>query len=162
MAQYQQQTQEPNRYHQALQTLQAAEQDVNRLIEEHEIAIRQHREKGEALKTQVLALPQDDLQEPSQHELNEEPGTSEKGKEREHSPGDDFAGTSVGEEHATKRRALQQRLREVRLVLHRIKFLQGDVYHVLGGQYTASETEAYGIAEEIRRDLLKGMSSLSS
>ncbi|KAF5351852.1 hypothetical protein D9756_007728 [Leucocoprinus leucothites] len=149
LAQYQQQTQDPNRYHKALQTLQDAERDINQLIEELQAAIRQHHERGNTLRTVGDSEGQEDLDEGS--------NTGDKGKGREISPSDeDVPNTAAGEEYATKRRALQQRLREARLVLHRVKFLQGDVCHVLGGQYSFSETQSYGLAEEIRRELLKG------
>ena len=45
--------------------------------------------------------------------------------------------------------------RESRVTLHRVKFLQGDVYHVLGGSNAAAEDAAYAAAEDIRRGLLK-------
>ncbi len=160
LSQYQQQTAEPNRYNQALETLQMAEREVNRLIEELQNTIKEHNAKGEALKRQSLSLPPNENQDHREgDDVMPETGNGEKGKEREHSPtsnDEDTPRTVLDEEHATRRRALQQRLREIRLVLHRVKFLQGDVYHVLGSQHSAAEVEAYGIADEIRRDLLKG------
>ncbi|KAF9023793.1 hypothetical protein BDZ89DRAFT_1069602 [Hymenopellis radicata] len=57
--------------------------------------------------------------------------------------------------HRNKRHALRQRAREVRIVLHRVKFLQGDVYNVLGESFAAEEAAAYGFCEELRRELLK-------
>ena len=48
-------------------------------------------------------------------------------------------------------------MREARISLHKIKFLQGDVYHVLGKSYEVSENEAYAAAEDLRRLLLRGM-----
>lgn len=139
MAQYQQQTQDPNRYHTALQTLMHAERDVSQLLEELHNAIRRHTEKG---KTPI------DTEAPDN-------GTSagNKEKERENSSHEEET-TTAGEEHNTRRRTLQQRLRETRLVLHRIKFLQGDVYHVLDSQHPSEES--YRVADEIRRELLKG------
>lgn len=139
MAQYQQQTQDPNRYHTALQTLMHAERDVSQLLEELHNAIRRHTEKGKApIDTQVP-----------------DNGTSagNKEKERENSSHEEET-TTAGEEHITRRRTLQQRLRETRLVLHRVKFLQGDVYHVLDSQHPSEES--YRVADEIRRELLKG------
>lgn len=67
----------------------------------------------------------------------------------------DLPKTPAGQEHGIKRRALQQRLRESNVTLHRVKFLQGDVYHVLGGSHSAAEDAAYAAAEEIRRSLLR-------
>ncbi|KAF8060148.1 SNF2 family N-terminal domain-containing protein [Lyophyllum atratum] len=58
-----------------------------------------------------------------------------------------------GEGEGNKRGALQNRLRECRIALHRARFLMGDVYHALGAP---EEDAAYAAAEEIRRGLLKG------
>lgn len=69
--------------------------------------------------------------------------------------------TPAGKEHRSKRGALRNRLRECRLVLHRVKFLQGDVYHVLGDSHSPLENDAYGAAEVIRRELLKSMSAVN-
>jgi len=63
----------------------------------------------------------------------------------------DLPRTPAGEDHLNKKRALQQRLRECYLTLHRIKFLQGDVYHVLGETRAADEDAAYAAAEDVRR-----------
>jgi E3 ubiquitin-protein ligase SHPRH len=65
----------------------------------------------------------------------------------------DLPKTPAGEEHRIKRRAIKQRLREGQLVLHRVKFLQGDVFHVLGK--SADEDAAYQAAETLRHELLK-------
>lgn len=143
MAQYQQQTQDPNRHHIALQMLQNAEGDISQLIEELENAIRRYSGKGKASKTPV-----------DSEALNNGPTSNNKENGHETSPHEEKTTTSLEEEKAVRRRTLNQRLRETRLVLHRIKFLQGDVYHVLDNQY--SSEESYGIANEIRRELLKG------
>jgi E3 ubiquitin-protein ligase SHPRH len=136
-----------------LETLHTAERELNQLIDELQAVIRGHHEKGNALQI----LPRSDP--PAEGELNGELNENDKGKEREILPADEeIPKTAAGEDYANKRRVLQQRLRDVRVVLHRIKFLQGDVYHVLGGQHALSETESYAVAEEIRRDLLKGWS----
>lgn len=135
-----------------------AEKEVDRLTEELQRAIKEHNAKDEALKRQPLNTIQSENQN-QEDEVIPEGGNSGKGKERERSPisnNQNIPRLILDEEHAAKRRVLQQRLREMRLVLHRVKFLQGDVYHVLGGQYSAAETEAYGVADEIRRDLLRG------
>ncbi|KAI9435845.1 SNF2 family N-terminal domain-containing protein [Lactarius indigo] len=63
--------------------------------------------------------------------------------------------TAAGEEHVHKSRALQQRLRECYLTLHRVKFLQGDVYHWMGGSKAEEEAAAYGAADGLRSKLLK-------
>lgn len=77
-----------------------------------------------------------------------------KGKEEE-SPPD----TDTGEDDDTgKRSGIANRLREAELLLHKVTFLMGDVYHTLGAKYSKEEGEAYGNAELIRRKLLKGES----
>lgn len=92
-----------------------------------------------------------------------------KGKERERSlsplselDSDDGSRpeTTASKEHRAKRNAMKIRLRECRLILHRIKFLQGDAYHMLGDSQAAAEDTAYGAAETIRQSLLKGRSSV--
>ncbi|KAK0200494.1 SNF2 family N-terminal domain-containing protein [Desarmillaria ectypa] len=140
-----------NHYHRALELLLIAEKEANELIDEIESAITNHDAKGDVLKKEAAA------RRASQPEL-----PSRKGKERELSwtPSEDtdddgLPRTPAGEEHGVKRRALQQRLRESRMVLHRVKFLQGDTYHVLGDLFSAEESTAYAICEEIRCDLLK-------
>ncbi len=67
--------------------------------------------------------------------------------------------TAAGEEHVHKSRALQQRLRECYLTLHRVKFLQGDVYHWMGESKAGEEAAAYGVADGLRNKLLKCMFS---
>jgi len=77
-----------------------------------------------------------------------------KGKEDE-SPPD----TDNGEDEDTgKRSGIANRLREAELLLHKVTFLMGDVYHTLGAKYSKEEGEAYENAELIRRKLLKGES----
>ena len=139
-----------------------AEQEANRIIDDIKTAIAEHHIKGEALKDEARAL-----RESRQQNL---PDSSEadKGKgKRAMSPltdvdedvddleDRDLPKTPAGEEHSIKRRALQQRLRECLMVLHRVKFLQGDVYHVLGALQSDKEDASYAAAETLRKDLLK-------
>jgi len=63
--------------------------------------------------------------------------------------------TPAGEEHLHKSRALQQRLRDCYFALHRVKFLQGDMYHWMGGSKVAEEATSYKAADEIRGKILK-------
>ena len=63
--------------------------------------------------------------------------------------------THAEQEHMHKESGLKNRLREVLVVVHQIHFLLGDVYHVLGESYSASEDSEYAAAEKIRRELLK-------
>lgn len=146
------------RYQHALETLLVAEKEADKLIEEIKTVIADHEEKGEVLKKEAAALRESRNQETVERVDHKGKG---KAVEREASPtldedaDYDLPKTPAGQEHGIKRRALQQRLRESRVTLHRVKFLQGDVYHVLGGSNAAAEDAAYAAAEDIRRGLLK-------
>jgi len=63
----------------------------------------------------------------------------------------------AGDEHLHKSRALQQRLRECYLTLHKVKFIQGDMYHRMGESKAVGEELAYSAADGIRKKLLKCM-----
>jgi E3 ubiquitin-protein ligase SHPRH len=65
--------------------------------------------------------------------------------------------TPAGDEHLHKSRALQQRLRDCYLTLHKVKFIQGDMYHWMGEAKAVQEMLAYKAAEGIRKKLLKCM-----
>ena len=65
--------------------------------------------------------------------------------------------TPAGDEHLHKSRAMQQRLRECYLTLHKVKFIQGDMYHWVGESMAVKELLAYKAAEGIRKKLLKCM-----
>ena len=83
-------------------------------------------------------------------------GENAKGKEKE-----SFLDTRNGEDDdAGKRSGIANRLREAELLLHKVTFLMGDVYHTLGAKYSKEEEEAYENAELIRRKLLKGESQI--
>ncbi|KIK98364.1 hypothetical protein PAXRUDRAFT_9577 [Paxillus rubicundulus Ve08.2h10] len=175
LAQLQQhQSDDRDRYQRALEHLLTAETEVNELIGEIKTTIAQHHIKGEALKKEAQALRESRrMNVPSDSQAEKENGKGKgKGKdpEREFVPLTDLdhdadeeddiedqglPKTHAGEEHSIKRRALQARLRECIMVLHRVKFLQGDVYHVLGSSFSEKEDGAYGDAENIRKDLLK-------
>ena len=136
-----------------------AETGANKLIEEIKTVIAEHQEKGEVLKKEAATLRE--LRNPETVEQSNDKGKG-KAPQRENSPSsdanledDDLPKTPAGVEHGIKRRALQQRLRECNVTLHRVKFLQGDVYHVLGESHSTMEDSAYATAEEIRRGLLK-------
>lgn len=165
-AQVQQLDQEDHhRYQNSLVTILAAEKEITKLIQEIESAIAEHRSKGDILKQQGAESRQrQGLNLDSDN--NDDDLAKEKGKQREMSitPSEegesdsedgDIPKTPAGEEYINKRRALQQRLRESRIVLHRVKFLQGDLYHILGAAQSTQEDEAYAVAETVRRNLLK-------
>ncbi|KAF8630101.1 hypothetical protein AX17_005497 [Amanita inopinata Kibby_2008] len=154
-----------NRYQRALETILEAEKQANSLIAEINSAIDEHHERGEALKKDT-AVQRETL-------FNRNGGSSldagaDKGKGKEREVAEILSGSEdedledrglprnpAGEEHVSKRRAMQHRLRECKLVLHKVKFLEGDIYHMLGEAYASAETGAYGAAEEIRRELLR-------
>ncbi|TFK32939.1 SNF2 family N-terminal domain-containing protein [Crucibulum laeve] len=149
-----------SRYENALETLICAETETNRHIEEIMTVLSEHDAKGEILKKKAAALKgYMSTDEAEASSLSHEKGKGRQTPEEiihEDDPEDqDLPRNPTGEEHKNKRRALKQRLREARLLLHRVKFLQGDVYHVLGGDHSESEDAAYEAAETIRRGLLK-------
>ncbi|KAF8196665.1 SNF2 family N-terminal domain-containing protein [Mycena galopus ATCC 62051] len=144
-----------SRHQRCLETLLLAEKEAKQLIEEIESTLATH----EANKN----LP--DAQEMETDPIPS-PDTKGKGKERERSlsplsdiesneSDDDNAQTPAVKEHRSKREALKKRRREANLVMHRVQFLLGDAYHMLGASQSAAEDAAYAEAEKIRRDILK-------
>ncbi|KAJ7595983.1 SNF2 family N-terminal domain-containing protein [Mycena floridula] len=158
-----------HRYQHSLNTLVTAEKEAMALIQEVEAEIAEHRAKGEILKKEAAALRnkrQDVIQ------IDDEIDPLDKGKQRAVSPSEsvsepdlddedtdsEYGGlpkTPAGDEHRHKGNGLQLRLRECRIVVHRIKFLQGDMYHTLGASHSPQEDAAYAGAEAIRKILLK-------
>ncbi|KAG9310910.1 putative E3 ubiquitin-protein ligase [Chiua virens] len=161
-----------DRYQRALEYLLAAETEANQLIDEIKASVAQHNLKGEMLKKEAQALRDSRrAQLPDFQHVEKNTGKG-KGKQLEHNldSHDDLDSdfdsdedvedqglpkTPAGEEHRGKRIALLARLRECLMVLHRVKFLQGDVHHVLGSSYSEKEDAAYADAESLRKDLLK-------
>ncbi|KAJ7281752.1 SNF2 family N-terminal domain-containing protein [Mycena rebaudengoi] len=150
-AQLQNHLDDRNRYRHSLETLLLAEKETNQLITEINSRLATHE-----------ASRQDT--EPVAQAGDEAANDKGKGKERERSlsplselDSDDGSRpeTTASKEHRAKRNAMKIRLRECRLILHRIKFLQGDAYHMLGDSQAAAEDTAYGAAETIRQSLLK-------
>ena len=161
-----------NRYQSALETLDLAEKDTQKHLEEIQTTLAKHDAVGKEMKAEAARLRQARAQA-----LSPEVTVTQKrkGKERERFNSDededdddddesehddevdpeekDLPKTPAGEEHRIKRRAIKQRLREGQLVLHRVKFLQGDVFHVLGK--STDEDAAYQAAEILRHGLLK-------
>ena len=156
-----------NHYQNALRTLDSAEKDVNLFLDEIRDALAKHDVKGRELKESEEAARL--RREHATSETSETVNTNDKGKgkatqraekgeevlDHEDDPEDKgLPKTPAGEEHRSKRTAFKQRLREGLLILHRVKFLQGDVLHVLGD--SAKEDSAYEAAERLRRQLLQG------
>lgn len=131
---------------------------MENIISEINKVIAEHNEKGEKLKQEAAAL------RASKGQADNEPGSSKgKGKEKQREDSvalsddsdDGLPKTPAGEEHRHKKQALTARLRENNIVMHRIHFLLGDVYHVLGESYEKQENESYAAAEDIRKKLLQ-------
>ena len=145
---YQKQEGHRTRYQTALDVLLRAEKEANDLIRDIETVIAAHDEEGKRLKAEAAALTAGSGD-------NGEGSSGAKGKGRATSEEeDDLPKNLAGEEHRVKRRALQQRLRECQITLHKVTFLKGDLYHILGN--TDEETEAYEKADNLRKILLRG------
>ncbi|KZT19573.1 hypothetical protein NEOLEDRAFT_1159005 [Neolentinus lepideus HHB14362 ss-1] len=153
------------RYRDALEILLAANKEATELVEDMKATIASHDAKGMLLK-QEAALRRGAKEQGYSSDSEVLDITTAAGKGKEKAAGDasvalqdsednDLPHNAAGEEHALRRRALVQRLRDCVLTLHRIKFLLGDVYHILGASYSTSEDDAYAAAEDLRRDLLK-------
>jgi E3 ubiquitin-protein ligase SHPRH len=156
-----------NHYQNALRTLDSAEKDINQFLDEIRDALAKHDVKGRELKESEEAARV--RREHATSETSATVDANDKGKgkapqraekgdeglDHEDDPEDKgLPKTPAGEEHGNKRTTLKQRLREGLLILHRVKFLQGDVLHVLGD--SAKEDAAYDAAEKLRRQLLQG------
>ena len=163
-----------NRYKDALETLNLVEKDTQKYLEEIQTTLADHDAKGKDMKAEATRLRQAPARVLSpdvtpaqkgkgkeQERFSEDENDSE-GEDALSDPNDgvddpeekDLPKTPAGEEHRIKRRAIKARLREGQLVLHRVKFLQGNVYHVLGK--SVEEDAAYQAAEALRHKLLKG------
>ncbi|TFK67239.1 hypothetical protein BDN72DRAFT_843332 [Pluteus cervinus] len=168
-------TKDLRRYHSALETLYTAEKEVMELIQDIESVIAVHKEQGDILIKEAKANREKlESSLPANHSDPKGKGKAREVDAEDESDAEEAIGdvedkppgptaedlelprTPAGKEHAAKRGALTQRLRECKVVLHRIKFLQGDVYHVLGDRHVQSEEEAYATAEELRKELLSG------
>ncbi|KIP06910.1 hypothetical protein PHLGIDRAFT_72023 [Phlebiopsis gigantea 11061_1 CR5-6] len=142
-----------NRYQIALDTLLKAEKETNDLVDDVQARIDRHDEQGKRLKAEAVELSGSDEKD------IRETGALAKGKAKAREDGtpnpdeDDLPRNAAGEEHRLKKRGFQQRLRDCQITLHKVCFLKGDVYHVLGN--TEEETTSYEKAEQLRRVLLR-------
>lgn len=137
-AQLQQKNQEDiARYHHALDTLLTAEIEANGLIEDLRAILE---------KLNLQASKSDSRE----HDTSDD--KKGKGKERESSPDPQHG----EEEDFAKRNGIARGLREAEIILHKVTFFMGDLYHTLGAKYSKEEDSAYGKAELIRKKLLKG------
>lgn len=157
-----------NRYRQALDLLLEAETEAEKLIADVKEVIAQHAQDGDNLRAE-MAQRRAVRRHGSADTLSDNPGDDKgkgKAKAQNDTPDPDLEEDEegvprnpAGEAHRAKSTSLSQRLREARIALHKIKFLQGDVYHVLGNSHEDAENEAYAAAEDLRRTLLKGTCS---
>ncbi|PPQ99586.1 hypothetical protein CVT24_005165 [Panaeolus cyanescens] len=181
LAQLQQQVDDDDeRYQHMLETLQATEKEMKQQVDELQTALALHDEKGKLLKQEAVKHLKA-VQDSSEGQDNQDTesaaaaantgGSDRNGKGKAKAVADDSEGSDdedeneddletrglpknlAGEEHRTKRSALSNRLRDAKVLLHRIIFLEGDALHGLGR--SKEEDEKYSEAERIRRDLLK-------
>ena len=140
-AQFQQKDQRDlARYQHALETLLTAEIEAKALIGDLKSMLELLLEKlNEKLRLQAAKANAQEQDAPDN-------GKGKEKKKEEEIQDEDFA----------RRNAITHRLRETEILLHKVTFLMGDVYHTLGEKYSKEEEEAYGRAELIRKKLLKG------
>ncbi|KAG6852711.1 hypothetical protein C0991_009638 [Blastosporella zonata] len=150
---------DPSRFRHALYTLIDAEKEAQSLVDEAQAALNKYVAKKRNYKDDA----EDGVGGPSekakgkQRQISEEPSDLSDIDDYEDEDLLNNTGPKGKDERAKKRSALQNRLRECRITLHRAKFLQGDLYHGLGADHAEDESAAYGAAETIRRSLLKGV-----
>lgn len=146
-----------NRYQIALQTLLAAEKDARLLVNDVQTALAEHLKQEASLEASRNART-------SQNDHSENSGKG-KGRARNDDASGNLSSLSddesvpfnkAGEEHMARRAALQNRLRDCRVILHQVLFFKANVYNILGESHADAEIEAYAAAEELRRLVLKG------
>ncbi|PCH42935.1 hypothetical protein WOLCODRAFT_90057 [Wolfiporia cocos MD-104 SS10] len=154
----QQNDSEPSRYRIALDVLLAAEKEAVSLIDDIQAAIVEHDKEGVALrKLTQTSKARLDPQVNADRDRKGKGKAVEGTKDSDADPDEEDAPRTPAEEaHVAKKSALQHRLRESRITLHKVLFLLGDVHHVLGESHADAENDAYSRAEELRRELLKG------
>ena len=161
----QQNSENKNRYRDTLELLLAAEKEADKLIAEILNVASAHAKEGERLRAEVRAARRQSSTGPS----NDGGKGKEKAKEAEESRDedqvleheadeDDIPRNAMGEAYKGKLIAINSRLREARIAMHKVKFLLGDVYHILGAMYEQQENDAYAAADDMRRVLLKSES----
>ncbi|KAF9484752.1 hypothetical protein BDN70DRAFT_849017 [Pholiota conissans] len=149
-----------NNYHCALKTLQTAGTETDKYIEEVKAALAKHAEKTKEMiaatrlrsdrpndadpkgKGKAVSDAEDDSDAESTKE-DDEDDNEEKG----------IPNTLAGKEHKNKGRQLRDRLRKGYILRHRVHFLLGDVWHVLGN--SSEEDSAYQNAERVRHEILR-------
>ena len=148
--------QNPRRYLLALDVLNQAEADAKALINDVRTAIAEHHAAKLALQGEASASDGTNPNPSSGVRAGKERAADALTESSDDGEDEDIPRTAAGEEYKNKRFALQQRLRECQIAMHKVQFIKGDVYHVLGETYADQENAAYAAAEELRRVLLKG------
>ncbi|KAG6916879.1 hypothetical protein DXG01_004788 [Tephrocybe rancida] len=147
-----------SRFQHALTTLTEAEKEGQTLVDDAQAALDKYIAKKRGHKhgsDEDQAAGKSDKSKGKQRQASEE--SDELSDTDDSDEEEDLILPGQGKnERAKKKSALQNRLRECRITLHRAKFIQGDIYHALGPDQSAEEDAAYGAAEIIRRGLLKG------
>ena len=155
-AQLQQKNQlEHARYHHALEILGTAEIEVDGLIEDLKALLEKLNLL--ALKAKAQKQAQEEARKQAQEEARQQDTSvdnSGKGKEKETPSNHE----EIVVDDIAKRGAVANRIREAEILLHKVTFFKGDVYHTLGAKYLKEEDAAYAKAESIRKKLLKGKS----
>jgi len=147
-----------------LETLLTAEIEANALIKDlnaevEKLNVAMEKLRAEKREAEKLKVAQEKLSSQSSkpNSLEQDtPGGDPKGKGKERESGSDLQARE--DDIIGKRGGVTNRLREAELLLHKVTFLIGDVYHTLGTKYSKEEESAYAKAELIRRKLLKGES----
>ncbi|KAG8974351.1 hypothetical protein FRC05_007512 [Tulasnella sp. 425] len=150
----------------ALEAFLPLHQDALNLIEELRETLAKHDEKGKQLIKDANARAGEENAAIGTSQIDEgQQGAANgdlkgKGKATSSESVDDSSpnpellpASAEGDEHRHARQGLLARIREAQVVLHRIEFSLGDLYHQLGK--AKEEEESYGNAEALRRSLLK-------
>ncbi|KAG8904371.1 hypothetical protein FRC01_008755, partial [Tulasnella sp. 417] len=152
----------------ALEAFIPIRRDTLALIEELSETLASHDEKGKQLIKEAntraggedSAIGTNSMDEVPHQVANGDPKGKGKGKATDTEPDDTSSpnpellpANAEGDEHRHIRQGLLARIREAQVVLHRIEFCLGDLYHQLGK--VKEEEESYANAEALRRSLLK-------
>ncbi|KAG9016567.1 hypothetical protein FRB90_003006 [Tulasnella sp. 427] len=148
----------------ALEAFLPLRQDALNIIEELKEVLAKHDEKGKQLIKEANARAGGEDSVIGVSEEKQPVNGDLKGKGKAPAPGSDSGESSSpnpellpasaeGDEHRHVRQGLLARIREAQVVLHRIEFSLGDLYHQLGK--VKEEEDSYERAETLRRSLLK-------
>ncbi|KAG8882452.1 hypothetical protein FRB98_003695 [Tulasnella sp. 332] len=167
---------EPSRYAKSLEVLLAVRTDTLAMIKELEDAMREIDEEGYLLisaansqdPNALIGASIEDVPEPTVGGSSKSKGKCKEVARdktppvptRDQATPDELPASAEGDAHRHKRSVMSNRLRDVQVVLHRVEFSLGDIYHYL--RKTDEEAESYGHAEELRRSLLKSTSDAAT